>query len=143
MYSTFLILHSLNRYVVLALLIVLVVKSLMGWQGKAAFGPVDNKISLFTLIFTHVQLLLGFIVYFVSPFVKFGAGMMSDKATRYWSVEHITIMLIAIVLITVGRSSSKKLTDGTAKHKRLFVFNAIALFLILAGIFMSGRGFFG
>ncbi len=143
MYSTFLILHSLNRYVVLILLIALIVKAFMGWQGKSAFGPTDNKLSLFAFISTHVQLLLGLILYFVSPFVQFGAGTMSDKTTRYWTVEHFTIMLIAIVLITLARSTSKKMTDGTAKHKRLFIFNAIALVLIIAGILMSGRGFFG
>ena len=140
MYGTFLLLHSLVRYVVLILLLVLIVKSLMGWTSKATFTGGDNKISLFTLIFTHTQFLLGLILYFVSPFVVFGGER--DRMARYWTFEHITIMLIAIVLITVGRSTMKKLPDGPSKHKRLFVFNLIALIIIIASIVMAKRGFF-
>ncbi len=141
MYGTILLLHSLVRYFVLILLIVLIVKSLMGWQSKSEFTGGDNKISLFTLIFTHVQFLLGLILYFVSPFVVFGGER--DRTQSYWTFEHISMMLIAVVLITVGRSTMKKLADGPSKHKRLFIFNTIALIIILAGIAAAKRGFFG
>jgi hypothetical protein len=143
MYSTFLLLHSVARYFVLILIIVLILKSLAGWMTRSVYTPADNKISLFTLIFAHTQFLLGVILYFVSPFVTFSSETMKDPFMRYWTVEHITIMLIAIVLITVARSTSKKLTDGVARHRRLFILNAIALVLIMTGIFLSGRGFFG
>jgi Na+/citrate or Na+/malate symporter len=143
MHSTLLVLHSVIRYFVLIMLIVLVFKSLAGWMGKAAYTPADNKISLFTLIFTHTQFLLGVLLYFVSPFVQFSSETMKDPFLRYWTVEHVTVMLIAVVLITVARSTSKKIADGVARHKRLFMLNVIALVIILAGIGMSGRGFFG
>lgn len=143
MYGTFLLLHSVVRYVVLILLLVLIVKSLMGWMNKSEFKPGDNKISLFTLIATHTQFLLGLILYlFVSPFVKFNSETMSNRDLRYWTVEHLLMMLIAVVLITIGRSTMKKLPDGTSKHKRLFIFNTIALVLILAAIASARRGFF-
>lgn len=140
MYGTFLLLHSINRYLVLILLLVLIVKSLMGMMSKSEFTSGDNKISLFTLIFTHIQFLLGLILYFVSPFVVFGGER--DRMQSYWTFEHISVMLIAVVLITVGRSTMKKLTDGPAKHKRLFIFNLIALVLILGSIAAAKRGFF-
>jgi hypothetical protein len=136
-------LHSIVRYFVLIMIIVLVFKSLAGWLGKAAYTPSDNKISLFTLIATHTQFLLGIILYFVSPFVRFSSDTMSDPHLRYWTMEHVTMMLIAVVLITVARSTSKKIVDDVARHRRLFILNAIALLIILAGIGMSGRGFFG
>jgi hypothetical protein len=66
---------------------------------------------------------------------------MKVKEVRYWTVEHATIMLIAIVLITVARITAKKMSASEAKHKRLFIFNLLALIIILAGIEMSGRGF--
>jgi hypothetical protein len=138
-----LLLHSLVRYVVLILLIALIVKSFMGMQSKGPFTPGDNKLSLLTFIATHTQLLLGLILYFfVSPAVTFGSNTMKD-GYRQWTVEHLFIMLIAIVLITLGRSTMKKLPTDTAKHKRLFIFNLIALVLILMGIAMTKRGFFG
>jgi hypothetical protein len=65
---------------------------------------------------------------------------MKDSSTRYWLVEHNTAMLIAIVLITLARTTSKKMQDNNAKHKRMFVFNAIALVIILVTIALSGRG---
>ena len=139
MYGTLKLIHSLNRYVVLVLLIVLIVKSLVGLLNKSEFRGVDNKISLFTLIFTHIQFLVGLILYFISPFVVFG---QRDRMQTYWTFEHISMMLIAVVLITVGRSTMKKLPDGPAKHRRLFVMNAIALIIIIASIAMSKRGFF-
>ncbi len=136
------ILHSLNRFVLLALLLVVLYKSLMGWLNKSAYTNADDKLSLGLFISTHTQLLLGLILYFISPVVIFSGASMKDSVARYWLVEHITGMLIAIVLITMARITAKKLSDSTAKHKRLFVFNAIALVIVLAIIAMNGRGFF-
>ena len=132
--------HSYLRYAVLILLIIVIVTSLMGWLGKKPYGSTNNKLSLFLFIATHSQLLLGLILYVVSPNVQFNGSTMKDAVIRYWTVEHSTIMIIAVVLITMARITAKKLTADEAKHKRLFIFNALALLLILAGIAMSGRG---
>jgi len=91
---------------------------------------------------THMQLLLGILLYFMSDMVQFNASTMSNKESRYWAVEHVSMMLIAVVLITMGRITSKKLTEGEARHKRMFIFNVIALVLIVIAITMSGRGIF-
>jgi hypothetical protein len=53
------------------------------------------------------------------------------------------MMLIAVGLITIARSTSKKLPDPGAKHLRLFLLNTIALLIIVAAILMSGRKLFG
>jgi hypothetical protein len=141
MYGTFLLLHSAVRYIVLILIVVLIIKSLMGWMQKSEFTSGDNKVSLFTLIATHTQFLLGLILYFISPFVVFSGER--DRMAGYWTFEHTSMMLIAVVLITVGRSTMKKLPDGPSKHKRLFIFNLIAVIIVIAAIAMSKRGFFG
>ncbi|HEY0744135.1 MAG TPA: cytochrome B [Chryseosolibacter sp.] len=140
MYTGLLHTHSFLRYIVLILLIVVIIQSLMGWLNKKPYGAMDNRLGLFLFISTHTQLLVGLILYFVSPFVQFSGAAMKDPSTRYWLVEHNTAMLIAIVLITLARTTSKKMTDSTAKHKRMFVFNAIALAIILVTIALSGRG---
>jgi hypothetical protein len=140
MYTGLLHTHSFLRYFVLILLIVVIVQSLLGWLSKKPYGSLDNRLGLFLFIFTHIQLLVGLILYFVSPFVQFSGAAMKDASTRYWLVEHSSMMLIAIVLITMARVTSKKMTDNTAKHKRMFIFNALALLIILAAIAMSGRG---
>jgi hypothetical protein len=132
--------HSAIRYLVLILLVVVIVKSFLGWIGKKPFTSLDNKLSLFLSSFTHLQLLVGLVLYFVSPRVIFSAETMANKALRYWAVEHIVGMLIAVVLITVARASAKRLTDDTAKHKRLFILNALAAVIVIVILGMSGRG---
>lgn len=140
MYTGLLHTHSFLRYFVLIMLIVVIIQSLLGWLSKKPYGSLDNRLGLFLFIFTHIQLLVGLILYFVSPFVQFSGAAMKEASTRYWLVEHLAMMLIAIVLITMARVTSKKIQDNTAKHKRMFIFNAIALLIILAAIAMSGRG---
>jgi len=131
--------HSLLRYFILIALVVVIIKAILGLVNKQPFGKWDNKLGLYLFIFTHMQLLIGLILYFVSPFVKFGPDTMSDKTTRYWTVEHILTMLVAVVFITLARTTSKRMTTDEAKHKRMLIFNGIALLIIVATIMMSGR----
>lgn len=134
--------HSGLRYLVLLTLIIVVIKSLMGWLSQKPYNRVDDKLSLYLFMLTHIQLLLGIILYFISDMVQFNEATMSNKELRYWAVEHVTMMIIAITLITMARITAKKLTEAVAKHKRMFIFNALALLFILMAIMMSGRGFF-
>ena len=140
MYSGLLHSHSYLRYAVLILLVIVVVTSFLGWTGKKNYSATDNKLSLYLFIATHLQLLIGLILYTQSSWVQFGKLALKIKEVRYWTMEHATIMIIAIVLITMARITAKKLSSAEAKHKRMFIFNSIALVLILAGIIMSGRG---
>lgn len=140
MYSGLLHSHSYLRYAVLILLVIVVVTSFLGWTGKKSYGSTDNKLSLYLFIATHLQLLMGLILYTQSSWVQFGKLALKIKEVRYWTMEHATIMIIAIVLITMARITAKKMSSAEAKHKRMFIFNSLALVLILAGIIMSGRG---
>lgn len=132
--------HSLLRYFILIMLVLVIVTSIIGLMNKKPYGVWDNKFSLYLLIFTHLQLIVGLILYFTSDVVQFNSGTMKNAELRYWTVEHIFGMLLAITLITVARISSKKLTSDQAKHKRMFLMNGAALLLILSIIYMSGRG---
>ena len=143
MHDLLLLTHSVFRYFALIFLVALIVRSLMGWMNKSEYNSLDEKLGLWLFIVTHTQLLLGIALYFVSPAVIFSAASMKDPIARYWLVEHITMMLIAIVLITMARITAKKMTDSVAKYKRLFIFNSISLLLIVVAILQSGRGFFG
>jgi uncharacterized membrane protein len=141
MYNGLLVAHSYLRYIVLILLIIVIITSLLGMMNKKPFTETDNKLSLFLFISTHLQLLLGLILFFVSPVVQFSSAAMKDPSTRYWLVEHNTAMLIAIIFITLARTTSKKMTDSNAKHKRMFIFNLVALVIIVFTISISGRDF--
>lgn len=115
--------HSGWAYVVLILLAVAVLNSLIS-QSKS-FTPKDRKIALFALIATHLQLVIGLILYFVSPW-----GLHSnDKLT---SMEHPTTVILAIILITIGWSRHKKLESNAGKFKSIWVFYGLGLVLILS-----------
>jgi uncharacterized membrane protein len=102
-------------------------------------------LNLFGLIFAHIQLLVGLILYFYSPFVKLTemAATMKDASLRYWTVEHLVMMIFAVVLITVGHSKSKKATDAVQKHRTVAIFYGLALLVILVAIVQSGRPILG
>ncbi|GEC78414.1 hypothetical protein [Flavobacterium aquatile] len=126
--------HSGWAYLALLLLVVAVVNSLIGMTSKKEFTAKDRKIALFGLIATHIQLVVGLILYFVSPLGKASLGNMKDAALRLTSLEHPLINIIAIVLITVGWSRHKKLATSEAKFKSITVFYGLGLVLILARI---------
>lgn len=134
MYQILTQIHSFLRWAILILLLASIIKSLMGMVGKKTFGASDNKIGLFLFISAHTQLLVAIGLFFVSPFVKFGGDSMGNPEIRFFTMEHTTMMLIAIVLITMGRILSKKAPTDTGKFKRLFWFNLIALLVIFMAI---------
>lgn len=126
--------HSGLRWVVLLLLLWTIWGAFQGRQKGAAFTDADRKRGLFAMISAHVQLLLGLFLYFISPYVKFEGGIMKDSLLRFYTVEHISMMLIAIVLITLGYSRANKKADDRAKFQTQLVFFLIALLVILAAI---------
>lgn len=126
--------HCVWAYLVLILLVVAVINSLLGMSSKRVFTAKDRKIGLFGLVATHIQLLAGLILYFVSPLGLDSLGQMKDSALRLTSLEHPLINIIAIVLITIGWSKHKKAETNTAKFKSIAVFYGIGLVLILSRI---------
>ena|SRR6187200_2320398 len=124
--------HSGWAYLALLLLVVTVVNSALGFFSKKEFTAKDRKIALFGLIATHVQLLVGLILYFLSPLGFSALGEMKNAALRLTSLEHPLINIIAIVLITIGWSKHKKATDSTAKFKSIALFFGLGLLLILS-----------
>jgi hypothetical protein len=127
---------------VLILLLLVILQALTGLTSQKPFGKSNDKTSLFLLIFTHIQMLVGLILYFVSPHVTFGGETMKNPDFRYWTVEHIFGMLIAVILITVARIGAKKLATDQAKHKRLLILNAIALVVIIVTVVLGDRSLF-
>lgn len=134
MYNGLLHAHSGLRWIVLILLVIAMIKAFSGWFGKKEFTPGDKKIALFTLISTHLQLVIGAVLYFLSPYVQFSGHVMSDNILRFYTVEHISMMLIAIALITVGYSTSKRAEDSETKFKKLAIWFTIGLIIILVAI---------
>lgn len=144
MYSGLVHAHSGLRWIALVLLVAAVITAIGKWQGNSGYTDGNRKLYLFTLIIVHTQLVLGLVLLFISPKVDF--SQMSDKFYRFYSVEHTTGMLIAIVLITIGYSRSKRATNAVTKQRLVGIFYGLGLLLILASIpwpfRIAGAGWF-
>lgn len=130
--------HSYWAYIVLIVLVIAVVKSVLGLVQKKEFTHNEFRLGLFTLITSHIQLLIGLAWYFMSPWYKAlqadPGAVMKDSATRLLAVEHPITMIIAIVLITIGWSRHKKQVKSEAKFKTFTIFYGLALVLVLTRI---------
>ena len=127
-------LHSYWAYLALIILILATVNAIMGFTSKREFKDKDLRISLFTLIVMHIQLLIGVGWYFMSPWYKSMKVNGIDATNRLLAVEHPILMFFAIILITIGWSKHKKKTSDTAKFKTIAIFYVIALLLVLSRI---------
>lgn len=140
MYTGLLHAHSGLRWIVLVLIVWALIKAISGWTNKKDYQKSDRLSALLALIFTHIQLLIGLGLYFISPKVSFESGVMESTLLRFYTVEHITMMIIAIALITFGFSSAKRMEASLAKHKRVAVTYGIGLLIIIASIPWPFRG---
>ena len=130
--------HSYWAYIVLIILIIAVVNAFVGFFKKKEFKSTDLRLGLFTLIVSHIQLLIGLAWYFMSPYfnqlTSNTTEVMKTKEIRLLALEHPVMMIIAITLITIGWSKHKKKTTSTAKFKTFAIFYGLALLLILSRI---------
>jgi len=123
--------HSGWRYVVVILLVLAFVQALSGWLGKKPYTEGNRKLNVFALISAHIQLLFGLVLYFLGEWFK---GDSSIALTRYWKMEHISMMIFAIILITVGNARSKRGDDAAVKHRSIALYFGLALVLIVAAV---------
>lgn len=130
--------HSYWAYLALLILVFAVVNAIIGLTQKKQFTDKDLRIGLFTLIVSHIQLLLGLAWYFMSPWFDLLTSdistVMKTKEIRLLVIEHPIMMIIAIILITIGWSKHKKKTTSEAKFKTFAIFYGVALVIILSRI---------
>lgn len=136
MYSVIKILYSYWSYLVLLVLIYAIFNALIRKIKGNDFNSKDLRLSLFGLIFSHFQLLIGLILYFVSPWFskwsKLGIGtVMKNSQMRLNLVEYPFTNIIAIILITMGWSLHKKQSEPGKKFLRIILFYSLGLLLLL------------
>lgn len=138
MYDIVISLHSYWAYLVLLVLIIATANAIIKTLGDKEYEANDFRKSLFTLIVSHIQLLIGLVLYFVSPrlelWSELGGKVMSNSVARLYLVEHPFINIIAVALITIGYSKHKKKLTSKAKLKTIAIFYTIALVLFLSRI---------
>lgn len=131
------ILHNLLRWAVLLFGVWTVINALTGRFQKRAFTNGDNRTNLFFMISCDIQLLLGLILYVNNGWfdrLKDLGNNMKDPVARFFTMEHLSLMLLAWILVHVGRAAVKRASTDQAKHQKSLVLFGIALVLILASI---------
>lgn len=124
--------HAGIRWIALFILLAAIINSVI--RRKKKYNPADKRLNVYVVYFMHIQVIIGFALYFISPKVVFSAESMSNAMLRFFLVEHISLMIVAVILVTIGFSISKKAIQDSKKHLRTTIFYGIALILILLAI---------
>jgi hypothetical protein len=127
--------HSALRWLGLFFMVAAIIDS--GIRMKRPLKEAGPKFSLFALIITHTQLVIGALLYFVSPTVKgfMQAGdVMKNSVARFFIVEHAVMMVLAIAVLTIGYSKAKRAVDEASRHRKIFFAYLIALIIIIVSI---------
>ena len=125
--------HSGMRYIVLLLLVIAVINAALNLKSKDYIKK-DRLINLFAMIFLHIQLLIGLALYFMSPKVQFTKVMMKEEMLRFFTMEHLLLMLAGIALVTLGRKMAEKRPQPEKKHQLIFKYYGLALIIIFISI---------
>ncbi len=130
--------HNILRWIVLIAAVLSVLVALTGLIGGRRFQPLGRKVSAIFTGLMDLQFLFGLGLYFMSPVVK-GAmanmkAAMKDKEMRFFAVEHITIMILALAFVHIGTAVAKKAINDKTAYKKLLIWHALALIAMLAGM---------
>jgi len=126
--------HSVNRWIVLVLLLVTIITAISKWSSNKDYTEGDRKSALFTLIFTHIQFLIGIALLFVSERGLFEEGWKVDPIRQFIVMKHMPIMILGVILITIGYSRAKRLSESKAKFKTIWIMYGIGLVVILSRV---------
>lgn len=138
-YSMLVHAHSGFRWLVLLLAVVVLIKSLIGLFGEGTYTKLDKILKSVFVGFMDIQLIIGVILYFISPIAQQArsAGfstMMAEKELRFWGLEHIVIMILAIAAAHIGSAITKRADDASVKFRFQAIFFGVSLLLMLFGI---------
>lgn len=139
MYDIIRHLHSINRWIVLALLLFAILSAFSKWIGNKDYTSSDRKLAMSAMMVTHLQLVLGLILIFISPKVSFDEGWKDNPIFRYYGLAHLITMVTAIVLITIGYSVGKRRPNAKSKFLITWIFYALGLISMLGGIPWNGK----
>ena len=138
MYSFLLALHSLVRWLVLVSLLYSIFVAYRGWLLKKPYTKADGAVRSITTTIAHTQLVIGVWLYCISPVVSyflhnFGKAV-HERQIRFFGMEHISMMAIAITVLTVGSAKVKRKPTDQQKFKTIAVWFTVALLIILTSI---------
>lgn len=139
MYQIVLAIHNILRWVVVILAIVALFRAYVGWIGEREYTETDRKFGFFFTVSLDIQLLLGLILYlFLSPITRAAFQDFSTAMTisdiRFFAIEHILMMILAVILVHVGTVVSKRASSDVSKHRREAILYSLATLVVILAI---------
>ena len=139
MYTGFLHLHDTLRWLILLSLVITLIKYLAGWLGNQSWNKVDNILGIVFTSLMDLQIITGLVLYFfLSPITRLAfsdmRAAMKDPEVRFITVEHFSMMILAVALVHIGRAKSKKAIPDVSKFKIASIYFLIALGIIMSAI---------
>lgn len=138
MYVTLLALHSLVRWLVLVSLLFAIFRAYSGWSTHKPFSRFDHAVRQCTVAILHAQLLLGVVLYVISPLVYHFLANFNEavhqRDLRFFGMEHVTMMVLAVAVVTIGAARVKRRTTDTEKYKTMAIWFTVGLLLIFLSI---------
>jgi len=138
MYIYLLSIHSVFRWLVLAGLVYSVYRAWRGYQGGLAFSAADNSLRHWTATLAHIQLLLGFVLYFNSPLVQYflsdTRNAVKQPELLFFGILHIGLMFISVVVLTIGSALAKRRESDRDKYRTMLFWFSAALLLIFIAV---------
>ena len=137
-YSLLVHLHSIGRWIILLLLLIAIFNSLVA--GQRPWIRSDARTGTILTIFADLMFLIGISLWYFGPrgyktIESMGmSAVMKNSVARFFAIEHITMMLIAVILIHIGKAQARKAISDKAKHRRTLLFYLIALIIIMISI---------
>lgn len=138
MYFSLLLLHSFFRWMVVLSLLYAIYRGLSGWTGKRSFTLADNRIRSITATIAHIQLALGYVLYFNSPVIAYFREHYHEAIKqfdyRFFGLLHVILMTIGVIVITIGSSSAKRIVTNEGKFRTMTLLFALGLLIIFIAI---------
>jgi cell division protein FtsW (lipid II flippase) len=143
MYEAVLVLHSLLRWAVVVTGAVAIARGAGGWAGRRPWTPADAAAARWFVMAMSVQFVVGLLLWaFLSPYgaASFSdmAGTMKDATRRFWAVEHITMMILALGVAHVGAARVRKAREDARRHRSALIFFVLSIVLVLIAIPWTG-----
>lgn len=138
MYPILLAIHSLVRWLVVITLILSIFRAYTGWRNRKTFSQKDESLLRMTVGVAQLQMLIGIVLYFVSPLVRYFFGHLSKaikpREIRFFGLEHSTMMITSVILITIGAGLSAKRTDDAQRFRTIAIWFTIAFIILFFSI---------
>lgn len=138
MYETLTFLHNVSRWLVLCGILVALVAAARGMMRKSVFGAASNSIRHWSATLAHVQLVLGMLLYFRSPAIRFYWSHTEVRSAHpelgFFSLLHPLCMLVAVTLLSVGSGLAKRRDGDAGKHRTILIWYGAALLIMLLAV---------